>query len=573
MVRSIKDVLITKILEGEHEDDLATLSLIENIKDLQLMSSTLLKYINRISDEELASHLIRNILLSNRVNEVPIEEIEQLKKYLSDITLYAHIGRATTMTDLLPYDAWTKVMDISRVAPDRLLKSLIERNQFELCYHWIQTVSLQEIEIKSQFIDLFMSKIEENRNNDEESFINVCKVILKIIVQQMDFSFLLKLRNRTLLQYLLDFLIENSTSENHIYNNYKITLSIFDIISFKDADTLWDLAETPLLIIEQYILNSKFETLSRILQTIRPLVKGNECTICANLPKWDASFIGDLSLSHSFFVDYKDHATSIECIDQILRTYAAKALDFRIGSGKMISEMGQKSLNKANSMDSLCKTFIMPRETPDKSNWIKDDETTHCMCCKRSVFTMLTRRHHCRRCGRVVCHSCSTKRLLIPKLYENVMVRVCDDCHKQTNEAQTSKTENIPSPTVEKSPPPPSMPLLSSSIAAILETNEQPIGTRIGWMYRFTGDLKHDSLLREEFSFEYPPSASLCLNLISMHTPGQNCCNFLLSYCKKFEALLKPLKPGQSNPEVDYAFVTRILYCLSFAAKVITLLK
>lgn len=78
-------------------------------------------------------------------------------------------------------------------------------------------------------------------------------------------------------------------------------------------------------------------------------------------------------------------------------------------------------------------------------------------------------------------------------------------------------------------------------------------------------------MLREEFSFEYAPSASLCLNLISMHTPGQECCDFLLSYCRKFEALLKPLEPGQSNPEVDYTFVTRILYCLSFAAKVRTM--
>lgn len=37
---------------------------------------------------------------------------------------------------------------------------------------------------------------------------------------------------------------------------------------------------------------------------------------------------------------------------------------------------------------------------------------------------------------------------------------------------------------------------------------------------------------------------------------------------QKFETLLRPLQPGHLNPEVDYAFVTRILYCLSLAAKV-----
>lgn len=179
------------------------------------------------------------------------------------------------------------------------------------------------------------------------------------------------------------------------------------------------------------------------------------------------------------------------------------------------------------------------------------------MCCKRSAFSLVTRRHHCRRCGRVVCHSCSSKRILIPKLYDNVMVRVCDDCFKQTNGIQNDMTMNAMSRTTS-----------STKLTSLLDITQQPIATRSGWIYRFTGQLRHDNLLRDEFSFEYAPSASLCLNIISMHTPGQECCDFLLNYCKKFEALLKPLKPGHANPEVDYAFVTRILYCLSFAAKV-----
>lgn len=133
------------------------------------------------------------------------------------------------------------------------------------------------------------------------------------------------------------------------------------------------------------------------------------------------------------------------------------------------------------------------------------------------------------------------------------MVRVCDDCFKQTNGIQSDTMMNAMSRTTSSTK---------------LEINQQPIATRSGWIYHFTGQLKHDNLLRDEFSFEYAPSASLCLSIISMHTPGQECCDFLLNYCKKFEALLKPLKPGHANPEVDYAFVTRILYCLSFAAKV-----
>lgn len=570
-------MLITKILEEEADvSDTKTFSLIEHIKDLPLMSTTLLKHINRISDDELALHLIRTILLHNRVNEVPMEQIDQLIKYMSDIELYASIGRAITMTDYI-YETWTKVMEICRVAPERLLYSLIERNQYELCYQWIQTVSLQEAVIKSKFIDLFMDKITDNQDNNDEHFIKVCKVILKkIMVSQVDANLLLKLRNRKLLEYLVDFLIKTSKDDNIIYKNHKITLIIFDIVDVREANTLWELIDMPLLIIEQYILNSKFETLIRILHAIRPHIKNNECPICgtgAKGPSRLESSESDQEHKHSpdntdsdflSHFNYSNHATSVQCVDKILRTYAAKSLDFRIGSGSVDSNAIPESATpkSAVSMDSLCETFVMPREAPDRAHWIKDIEATHCMCCKKSVFTMLTRRHHCRRCGRVVCHSCSTKRLTIPKLYENILVRVCDDCARQTEESQTANAENIVTVSIEQPPQPP----LQSSL--LLEENLQRLSTRDGWMYRFTGNLKHDHMLREEFSFEYAPSASLCLNLISMHTPGQDCCDFLLSYCKKFEALLKPLKPGQSNPEVDYAFVTRILYCLSFAAKV-----
>lgn len=565
-MQAIMDELIIKILEEEHENrESTTFALIENIQDLQLMSNTLLKYVNKISDDELALHLIRTVVFHNRVHLVPEEQIERLRKYLSDIMLYADIGRAITITDFT-YDTWTKVMEISHLAPERLLHSLIERNQYELCHQWIENVSLREAVIKPQFIDLFMCKIKEHRDSTHGPFIKVCKVLLKIMVLQMDSNLLLKLRNRKLLKYLVDFLLKNAHHDNYIYKNYKITLSIFDVISVEEAESLWDLVEMPLLIIEQYILNSKFETLSRILQTILPLLKSNECQICTSKNVIDmggsAQFYrqiaGDTNPNRPSNINYASHASSVQCVDQILRTYAAKALDFHIGTGNLVDD--SSSPNRAVSLDSLCGTFVMPREAPDKMNWVRDEETTHCMCCKRSLFTMLTRRHHCRRCGRVVCHTCSTKRLTIPKLYDNILVRFCDDCFRQTNEAEMA-AENIARQSESVSPPP-KVPALNE------ETHEQPIGSRNGWVFRFSGHLKHDSLLRDEFSFEYAPSASLCLNIISMHTPGQECCDFLLNYCKKFEALLKPLKPGLPNPEVDYAFVTRILYCLSFAAKV-----
>lgn len=48
--------------------------------------------------------------------------------------------------------------------------------------------------------------------------------------------------------------------------------------------------------------------------------------------------------------------------------------------------------------------------------WQPDAEVSECPICKRQ-FTFLFRRHHCRKCGRVVCNECSPHRITIPRQY------------------------------------------------------------------------------------------------------------------------------------------------------------
>ena len=40
------------------------------------------------------------------------------------------------------------------------------------------------------------------------------------------------------------------------------------------------------------------------------------------------------------------------------------------------------------------------------ADWVADDAVVACMICK-SNFTLFFRRHHCRRCGQVVCSKCA----------------------------------------------------------------------------------------------------------------------------------------------------------------------
>lgn len=373
-IQSIEDALITKVLEDDvnssdgKELDLGIFTLIEHINDVRTMSRTVLKYVRQISDDEIASHLIRAVLLHSKVNELPMHEIEIFRKYLNDITLFAKIGRATAITELLPCDTWSKVLGMNDADPGRLLFSLIERSQYKICYQWLQTSPspLQNIAIKAQFVDLFMGKIQDAENTQNQDFIKVCQILLKILVLQMDSKLLLKLKNQQLLQYLVDYLIENSTNE--IYANYKITLIIFEMIEPNERDTFWDLVEKPLLIIEQYIINSKFEKLSKILKAIRPNLKCNECSICKKAIGSDGATECDSNIDWN-----KDHTISNKCIDHILQVYAAKALDFQMCSEIMIAS---STLERSVSLDSLCGTFIMPREAPDKSNWVSCVESS-----------------------------------------------------------------------------------------------------------------------------------------------------------------------------------------------------
>jgi lipid-binding SYLF domain-containing protein/5-methylcytosine-specific restriction endonuclease McrA len=80
--------------------------------------------------------------------------------------------------------------------------------------------------------------------------------------------------------------------------------------------------------------------------------------------------------------------------------------------------------------------FIPPR-------WIPDQETANCFKCN-SGFDWVSRRHHCRHCGRVFCSDCSTGRALLPIAFgERDPQRVCDECEAVLRPYQLQLTHTI----------------------------------------------------------------------------------------------------------------------------------
>jgi len=58
--------------------------------------------------------------------------------------------------------------------------------------------------------------------------------------------------------------------------------------------------------------------------------------------------------------------------------------------------------------------------------WVPDTDAPKCMRCEKQ-FTVINRRHHCRKCGAVVCNACSSKKYHLPAQSKKPL-RVCDIC-------------------------------------------------------------------------------------------------------------------------------------------------
>ncbi|KAL8168366.1 hypothetical protein V2J09_009865 [Rumex salicifolius] len=70
-------------------------------------------------------------------------------------------------------------------------------------------------------------------------------------------------------------------------------------------------------------------------------------------------------------------------------------------------------------------------------------ESSRCDVCKCS-FTTFRRRHHCRCCGRTLCHEHSSYHMPLPQFDINMDVRVCYDCfnYSSRNSASVSYADN-----------------------------------------------------------------------------------------------------------------------------------
>lgn len=69
--------------------------------------------------------------------------------------------------------------------------------------------------------------------------------------------------------------------------------------------------------------------------------------------------------------------------------------------------------------------------------WKPDSESPYCDLCS-SQFSLISRRHHCRNCGKLVCQPCSSRRFYLSHVDIKKAVRVCDPCFETLSTSSTS---------------------------------------------------------------------------------------------------------------------------------------
>ncbi|CAF3740585.1 unnamed protein product [Rotaria sordida] len=130
-------------------------------------------------------------------------------------------------------------------------------------------------------------------------------------------------------------------------------------------------------------------------------------------------------------------------------------LSTSLSTRPQLNEQPQQTMKTTSSSSTQPPDFIVPAAIPSRRLWISDTEVAICMCCNESYFSMFNRRHHCRRCGRVVCKTCSQNMTII----KNRPERTCKDCYQfmrnnQTPTINTRQETNIPIKKIENFRPP-----------------------------------------------------------------------------------------------------------------------
>uniref|UniRef100_A0A8B9ERR2 Zinc finger FYVE domain-containing protein 26 n=1 Tax=Anser cygnoides TaxID=8845 RepID=A0A8B9ERR2_ANSCY len=417
---------------------------------------------------------------------------------------------------------WNDWQDLKKACtddPQTIMNIILKAKDYELCEEWGHLYPVPREDLINLHREHLLHLLE---TGDMEKALQLLQriedpgICLAISEQSLDQHPSLA-ASHFLADYLTNHFYKNLTTARRneiqaLYMGSKVLLTLPEL----SRVTYFHLSSRPLLMLEQLLMNMKVDWVAVAVQTLLQLLGGHEVGF------------------------------TVEDIDSLLSKYAEKALDFPYCF--LVFKTPLNSLNpfpclscpeRSLQQNLFPQEFVPPEKPPPKQEWIPDDTETICMVCKSERFTMFNRRHHCRRCGRLVCSSCSTKKMAVEACRENP-ARVCDQCYSYYNR------DHLPA-TSRKAP--------DNEYSTVVRI---PKATELEWIFSLNEE--ENEIVRSEFYYEQAPSSSLCIAILSLHSNSIACGHQLIEHCCK-------LSQGLTNPEVDAGLLMDIMKQLLFSAK------
>ncbi|KAM6133864.1 LOW QUALITY PROTEIN: zinc finger FYVE domain-containing protein 26 [Phoenicopterus ruber ruber] len=301
------------------------------------------------------------------------------------------------------------------------------------------------------------------------------------------------------------------------------------------------------------LMNMKVDWVAVAVQTLTQLLAGQE--IGFTVEDIDNLLSKMQKKPSTFRIKEKDQVTDYsliriqESLNQVLECEAlSKSGSSELSPGSFTGVTISASPRDRSLQQNLLPQ-VVPPEKPPKQQWIPDDTETICIC-KTERFTMFNRRPSLRRCGRLVCSSCSTKKMAVEACRENLS-RVCDQCYSYCNR------EPLPGLVQDTSTRKEGQDQVEETYDEYSTAVRIPKATELEWIFL---NEEENEIVRSEFYYEQAPSSSLCIAILSLHSDSIVCGHQLIEHCCK-------LSQGLTNPEVDAGLLMDIMKQLLFSAK------
>ncbi|XP_008058259.1 zinc finger FYVE domain-containing protein 26 [Carlito syrichta] len=519
------------------------------MKDASLRSRLALRFVDRWPLESCLE------ILAYCISDMAIPEGLQgeLQRKLAELHVYQKI---LGLQDPPVWCDWQTLRSCCVEEPSMVMNLILEAQDYGLCEEWGCLYPIPREHLISLHQKHLLHLLERR---DHEKALQLLQRIpdptmcLEVTEQSLDQHACLA-TSHFLANYLTTRFYGQLTAVRHreiqaLYVGSKVLLTLPE----QHRASYSHLSSNPLLMLEQLLMNMKVDWATVAVQTLHQLLAGQETGFTMN------------------------------DVDSLLSRYAGKALDFpysqrekRSDSVIHLQEIAHQSsdpetLSRSPSAEFSPATtpgvsivhspipresfppsqtpleFVPPATPPARHQWVPDETESICMVCCREHFTMFNRRHHCRRCGRLVCSSCSSKKMVVEGCRENP-ARVCDQCYSYYNKDAPEENPGQPKASdnwQSESPP-------YSFVVRVPKADE------VEWIL----DLKEEEneLVRSEFYYEQAPSASLCIAILNLHQDSATCGHQLIEHCCR-------LSKGLTNPEVDARLLTDIMRQLLFSAK------